>query len=375
MGRLSLTEHTFNEAWLQELLHDNPSLLPIDEFRPTIGDLSSLGREISTAVGPIDNLFIDNNGTLVIVEAKLWRNPQARREVTGQAIDYAAALSQWGYGDLDKAVRSANDNQGVLDLMNDADVEEASFIDGVERSLRLGDIVLLIVGDGIRESLESIADLLAGAPHLGFTFGLVELAAYETGSGARLVVPSVVAHSVEITRATVRVETAQDGGLDVRVAALPDEADKTRTSRKKLDADSFERDLRDSVNPETADDVIAWRDLVDADPRMRADYTKASMIFRLQPADFAREFTGMLIHRTGTVGVGYLLGAMRSTGVPVEISERFATETAELVGASPSDRWPDAWGNSVDLTAVLPHRDALMERLNQLIDEIEASQT
>ncbi|MDG2262537.1 MAG: hypothetical protein P8N50_09390, partial [Actinomycetota bacterium] len=71
----------------------------------------------------------------------------------------------------------------------------------------------------------------------------------------------------------------------------------------------------------------------------------------------------------------YLLGAMRSTGVPVEISERFATETAELVGASPPDRWPDTWGNSVDLTAVLPHRDALMERLNQLIDEIEASQT
>ncbi len=381
LNRLSLTERAFDEAWLQEIIHQNPSVLPIDDFRPTITELTSLGREIATPAGPIDNLFVDTNGTLVVVEAKLWRNPEARQEVTGQVIDYAAALSRWGYGELDNAVRSANAGRGLLDLMADTSIDEALFVDGVERSLRLGDMVLLIVGDGIRESLESIADLLAAAPHLGFTFGLVELAAYETPSGARLVVPSVVPHSVEITRATVRVEAALEGGLDVRVAALANETQETRTTRKKLDADSSDRLLRDNVDPETADDIAAWRDMVDTDPRMRIDYATASMIVRLQPSEFSREFTGLLVYATGTVGVGHLLSSMRATGIPIEIAERFATETAELVGAAPPAKYPDTWGDGtgrsdrVDIAVALHHRDALMDRMRRLTDEIETSQT
>ena len=77
LRRLNLTEKDFDEAWMQELIHENPSLLPVDDLRPAIGELTSLGREIATSVGPIDNLLVDSNGTLVIIETKLWRNPQA----------------------------------------------------------------------------------------------------------------------------------------------------------------------------------------------------------------------------------------------------------------------------------------------------------
>ncbi len=35
----------------------------------------------------------------MLVEAKLWRNPEARRKVIGQILDYAKELSRWNYED------------------------------------------------------------------------------------------------------------------------------------------------------------------------------------------------------------------------------------------------------------------------------------
>jgi hypothetical protein len=44
---------------------------------------------------------------LVLGEAKLIRNPQSRREVVAQALDYARALTGWTYEDLQDATRKA----------------------------------------------------------------------------------------------------------------------------------------------------------------------------------------------------------------------------------------------------------------------------
>ena len=38
--------------------------------------------------GAIDNLYLRTAGYLVVVETKLWRNPQGRREVVSQVLDY-----------------------------------------------------------------------------------------------------------------------------------------------------------------------------------------------------------------------------------------------------------------------------------------------
>lgn len=48
-------------------------------YRRREAPLLSLGREIPTPVGSIDNLFLSRNGYLVVVETTLWRNPEARR--------------------------------------------------------------------------------------------------------------------------------------------------------------------------------------------------------------------------------------------------------------------------------------------------------
>ena len=52
----------------------------------------TVGREVLTAAGLIDVLYVSPAGLVTIVETKLWRNPEARREVVGQILDYAKEL-------------------------------------------------------------------------------------------------------------------------------------------------------------------------------------------------------------------------------------------------------------------------------------------
>src|SRR3954451_11947494 len=89
---LSGADARFNEAWVQQVLFKHPQCLPLSDLEPAFGDLVSICCEMPTAHGPIDNLFMTATGDVVIAEAKLWRNPQARREVIAQALDYASCL-------------------------------------------------------------------------------------------------------------------------------------------------------------------------------------------------------------------------------------------------------------------------------------------
>lgn len=91
------------------------------------------------AVGFIDNLYISPAGEVTVVEAKLWRNPEARRKVVGQILDYAAALASMSYEDLEDAVRDANgDDLSIWERIRQSPhpsppVAEAAFVDTVRR--------------------------------------------------------------------------------------------------------------------------------------------------------------------------------------------------------------------------------------------------
>ena len=55
----------------------------------------------------MDALYINPLGRLILAEFKLWRNPQARREVIGQILDYTKELASWNYEDLQREVYNA----------------------------------------------------------------------------------------------------------------------------------------------------------------------------------------------------------------------------------------------------------------------------
>ena len=204
------------EHVLRDLIFDHPGLMPVAEFDPGYGRMITVAKELNIpGVGFIDVLLVDERGRLVIVECKLWRNPQARREVIGQALDYARELARFSYDDLQRQISISTRRRGnvLYDLVRDAggELDEASFVDRVSRDLSAGRFLLLIVGDGITEGTRRIGEYLQAQPGLAFDFGLIEMAEYRfidpaSGEARSIMQPRLLAKTAVIERHVIRSE-------------------------------------------------------------------------------------------------------------------------------------------------------------------------
>jgi hypothetical protein len=197
-----------SEAYIQALVHEHPACLPIAEIDAMFSGPVPICTELNTPAGP-DNFMVTPFGLPVLVECKLWRNPGARREVVSQILDYAKELSRWSSSDVQREVshRLKRDGNPLLDMVRavNPEVDEQQFNDALTANLRRGRFLLLIVGDGIREGVEAIAEYLQLHAGLHFSLGLVELPIYVMPTGDRLVAPRVLARTALITRNVVAV--------------------------------------------------------------------------------------------------------------------------------------------------------------------------
>jgi hypothetical protein len=215
----------YDESWLQRLIASHPQVLPIGEIESFLAGAVPVCLELNTNAGPIDLLLVSPRGDIVIVECKLWRNPQARREVVGQIIDYAKELPRLTYQAFEAAVLKAEpvseaakaDSLYIRAGAEAGDVDEASFVNAVSRNLRRGRFLLLIVGDGIQEGVESIAEFLQQHAGMHFTLALVEVAIFKLPTSGYLVQPRVVAKTQMVPRGVVSID-------DDRVSIRPDVA-------------------------------------------------------------------------------------------------------------------------------------------------------
>jgi hypothetical protein len=211
-----------DEAWLRDTLFSNPDLLPIRDIDASFGPLLPLCRELRTEAGPLDIAFISASGRLTLVECKLWRNPEARRKVVAQVLDYARAISQWTYSDLQRQVSMATGRQGNVPFELASSVNptliEHHFADTVTRAMRSGRFLLLIAGDGIREDVSALTELINRNAAMGFSLGLVEVALYDLGDGGLAVQPRVTARTHVFERNVVVLQGDGSIGLHDRNA-------------------------------------------------------------------------------------------------------------------------------------------------------------
>lgn len=117
-------EATTLEAEIQALVHTHPEALPIEEIDPIFSKPVTVCREMVVGkAGRVDNFLITASGLPIIVKCKLWRNPEARREVVGQILEYAKTLSRWTYDDLQRevSVRTGKGPKALLSLVRTAD--------------------------------------------------------------------------------------------------------------------------------------------------------------------------------------------------------------------------------------------------------------
>ncbi|MFS2112172.1 hypothetical protein ACCC88_20945 [Sphingomonas sp. Sphisp140] len=193
-----------SEADIQALVHAYPQCLPIAEIDSAFVGAVPICTELRTNAGAIDNFLVTPGGMPVLVECKLWRNPEGRRKVVGQILDYAKELSRWSSADIHRevAVRTDREDGPLLQILREAghEINEIAFNDALTQNLRRGRFLLLIVGDGIREGVEAIAEYLQRHAGAHFSLGLVEMPIYLAPDGARLVVPRVLARTHLIER-------------------------------------------------------------------------------------------------------------------------------------------------------------------------------
>ena len=223
----------WKERRLQELIFDHPTCLPLDQIEPGIGQLVSVCMELPLGIGNADNLFITPEGNLVLAEVKLWGNPEARRKVVAQALEYATALFKLDYTGLETAVmkgdfKGASPPESLYSLVDGADSPtESVFADRVTRNLREGRIVVLIVGDEIRPATDELVTGLQAHANFHFTFALVEMPVYSRlGSPDEyIVMPRTLIKTETVPRFTIRTEGGSteviDAGTDEREAAKP----------------------------------------------------------------------------------------------------------------------------------------------------------
>lgn len=222
LARVTLGDLEHNEAWLQDLIARHPELLPVQEIEPSFERLILAGREVSCGHGQIDNLYITGGGAIVVVEAKLHANPQARREVVAQAMDYVAALSGMTFEQFERAVCGAQHPEGAPATLYDlvrgqADaLDEGAFVDAVTGNLSRGRLLAIVVGDKIRSQAETLVDALQAHAGSHCTFALVELSIYRNDEGMLLIVPAVLLQTLMVERAVVRVEQGGRCGLKRR---------------------------------------------------------------------------------------------------------------------------------------------------------------
>ena len=211
LERIVLGAGTHSEDWLQKLIFSRTELLPVHDIEPGFGDLVSVAREVPCGHGFIDNLYVTPVGDIVLVETKLWRNVQARREVVAQTLDYVAALTRMDYSAFEAAInqgiRPSKDTPTALyDCMRDRgdEADEARFVDTVSRNLKRGRMLALVVGDGIRHEAQALGNLLQSHAGAHFTFALVELGMWrDPTTGAIITMPGTLAQTVMIERGIV----------------------------------------------------------------------------------------------------------------------------------------------------------------------------
>ena len=372
LHRLDLGSSRFPEADLQTLLAREPSLLPVDEFEAAFAPLVLLGQEVRCDSGFMDLLFCSPGGYLTLVEVKLWRNPQARREVVGQILDYAKDLAGWSYEDLDAAVRDVNGGAGIVDLLRrvQPDVREDVLVDQVERNLRLGRVLLVVVGDGIREGVERIAEHLQRQNSLQFSLVLLELALYQMETGQLLVLPRTLARTVEMSRIVFEVGEGTPRIVNAPSSAAGMTVRPPAPGRRSLTETVFFEAVEFAAGPDVARGVRSAMDDLEHLGVLPTWGLASSVTMRFPDPSSGKPHTVVAFTASGKFWVSYLESPERE-GYDPEIPRRYLDRVVEITGAS---RMPTALGTSeAPVGPLLAHRDAFISAAAEYVEDIRAA--
>lgn len=167
-----------SEDQLQAMILEFPELLP------GVSADSFVCREFNTDSGQIDNVIINSkDGSITLVECKLAKNPEVRRKIIGQIIDYAASISKLSFEEFHQRWR----DRGGADLTS-VETTKGPLSLGVTTNLEGARFTLLLAVDEINEPLKDMVILVNKKTDATFRVALIELARHWTGD-TEIVIP------------------------------------------------------------------------------------------------------------------------------------------------------------------------------------------
>ena len=176
----------------------NSELLLIKSQAPTYDD------ENTVFATRLDILFVDKEGILNFVEVKLDSNPQIRREVVGQALEYAGnAIENWEIDDIKEMFKMTctkkgwNPEEKITEFLT-PEINPNDFWDSVETKLRTGNVRIIIASDSIPQSLKNIIQFLRNQMKTAIFLG-VDVPQFNNGDQI-VFVPKVHGQLITVTQ-------------------------------------------------------------------------------------------------------------------------------------------------------------------------------
>ena len=192
------------EEGLQELIESYPGIIPGRQISSGSDDpprFLLLCREMSVGGWSLDFLLVDQYGIPTLIEAKLVENPESRRAVIGQIIEYAAnAADNWLGGKLfEKASayylqKDVDLDELIKQLTNNEDLLTSEFFERIESNLLQGNMRLIIATDKLRPEVRKIIEYLNAETRNIEILGL-EISCYGDDDESFVLVPTLVGQS------------------------------------------------------------------------------------------------------------------------------------------------------------------------------------
>ena len=377
LQRVPYGEKSYDEAWLQALLYDHPELLPCAELDVAFKDMVAVAREMPTDRGPMDVVLLNEQGRVALVECKLWRNPQARREVVAQVMDYARAMSGWDTEHFEKQMAASDPCRAKsfrqLFGREGREFDESAFLDGLSGTLAHGRFLLLIAGDGIRRETQELAEAVASAPQLGFHLALIEIGLYRpphAKDDTLIIVPEIVTRTREVTRAVVEVRVT---GAPAEITASVPVDPKPGTVRSPISEENFFDRLTKAAGSEvvkfaratlSAAEMLGLRvQWMEAGPALKYDDDTTGEFFNF----------GQLSHDGYVTNMSWLFHRILKLGLPPEIYTDYLDEIIKLLPQATRRHFTTktGWNRDEIVVQASPKPPIGYIPMSQLVDHVD----
>lgn len=328
-------------------------------------ELIFLGRQVLK----IDVLFAEVAAEdqtfrrFVVFEDKLFRNPEAKREILGQILDYAQIIQDADTDlllpQLDKA------HSGWLAEENETLVTQA---------LQSGDFLLVICGDRIQARLGVYAEYLKKmfGPMVAVDIALMSLAIFSDGA-QHILVPHVLAlyTSEQGTTIKVVVENADGQPIGKRAPKIIEETTAKKRRGEALETEALMEEIKKATGVDGDKAASVAKLLFDYAKEHGAEVlpTASGASVRVKDKNSNKRSTLFVVTKLGTFYVGWLDRWVTVAHVSPEIPNSYRQRLTEIFGRSP-EAWAQSGGRGV--IPLLDVERKLEEFLNEVGRAIKA---